>query len=387
MTAIKRDREAAVNGLRGLMLLVIVTTHYVPTSFFSGNIARPAAAVMLAVTGYFFMQILERDPRFRGGFPQRLRAAGSLLFQRHMRIWPTLAGVILLYIGLGYVDPGPTTTQIHDTWPLYLGYMGNVVKMIYEEQAFPAHFWLISAQEQFLLITLLALVVIPGDRIRAFLKVALVVGVAARFIGCLLFMPGHPALATESPFAVADALALGMLCRIAVAGRTSGTRLRRGFTLAAIATFFCWAALPNTYAVYFGLLPLLAALIGCLIILLMADEIRGHKFERAMLSWPALVVLGQMSLSLFLLHPFVNTVINLSFARITGQLTPWWLLGLIGPPSSVLVAYGYFRIVEVPIRRVRTRNSPARAAVKTANAASASKIGLDFKQPLAIRAS
>ncbi|HZC37883.1 MAG TPA: acyltransferase [Sphingomicrobium sp.] len=357
MSGIKRNRDAAVDGLRGLMLLVIVATHYLPTSFFSGNIARPAAAVMLAVTGYFFMQMVERDQRFHGRFPERCRAVGALLFQRHMRIWPTLAGVILLYVGLGFIDPGATTSQIHHTWPLYLGYMGNVVKMIYEEQAFPAHFWLISAQEQFILITLLALVLVPRDRLAIFLKGAVVVGVVGRFAGCFMFMPAHPALATETPFAVADALALGMLCGIAIAEQISRTGLRRRFTLAAIATFFGWASLPNTYAVYFGFLPLLAALVGCIIIFVMADEVRGRRFERAMLGWPGLVLLGRMSLSLFLLHPFVNTLINLSYARITGELISWWLLAIIGPPLSVLVAFGYFTAVEVPLRRLRARAS------------------------------
>ena len=359
MSAASRKRDSAVDGLRGLMLIIIVTTHYVPASFFSGNIARPAAAIMLAVTGYFFMAVVERDPRFGGGVVERCRAILSLLAQRHMRIWPTLAGVILFYVLLGFADPGTITSQIHHTWPLYLGYMGNVVKMLYEGQAFPAHFWLISAQEQFLLITLLVMVALPVDRLQPFLKGALVVGVAARFAGCLLFMPNHPALATESPFAVADALALGMLCRTAITGKISLTKLRRTFIIAAIATFFGWAALPNTYAVYFGLLPLFAALVGCIIICLMADEVRGRKFERAMLGWPALVVLGQMSLSLFLVHPLVNTLINLTFARITGELLPWWALALIGPPLSVLVAFGYFRTVEVPIRRLRARKPPA----------------------------
>jgi peptidoglycan/LPS O-acetylase OafA/YrhL len=369
MSAAARKRDSAVDGLRGLMLLIIVTTHYVPTSFFSGNIARPAAAIMLAVTGYFFMAVVERDPRFGGGLAKRCGAILSLLAQRHMRIWPTLAGVILLYVGLGFADPGPTTSQIHRTWPLYLSYMGNVVKMLYEGQAFPAHFWLISAQEQFLLIVLLVLVVIPLDRLRPLLKAALVVGVAARFVGCLLFMPDHPALATESPLAVADALALGMLCRVAISGKISLTKLRRSFTIAAIATFFGWAALPNTYAVYFGLLPLFAALVGCLVICLMADEVRGRRFERAMLSWPALVVLGQMSLSLFLLHPFVNTLINLAFARATGELMPWWMLALVGPPLSILLAYIYFRTVEVPIRRLRARKEPAKSAGRGRSAA------------------
>lgn len=361
-----QSRDAAVDGLRGLMLLIIVVTHYVPTTFFSGNIARPAAAVMLAVTGYFFMKSVEREKRLGNGLPERCAAALSLLWQRHMRVWPVVAGVILLYVLLGYVDGGATTTQIHQTWPLYLGYMGNVVKMVYEGQAFPAQFWLIGAQEQFFFAALVALVLVGPGRIKGFLQAAVLVGVAARVIGCLIWMPERPALATESPFAVADAIALGMLCRLAISGGASKTRLRRVLVGAALATFLLWASLPNTYAIYFGLMPLLAALVGCIFILYLADEVRVRRLQRAMLSWPAIVLLGQMSLSLFMLHPLVNTVLNLAFAHLFRMFMPWWALAIVGPPLSILIAYGYFRLVEVPIRRLRsTRAQRADAPIES----------------------
>jgi peptidoglycan/LPS O-acetylase OafA/YrhL len=61
-----------------------------------------------------------------------------------------------------------------------------------------------------------------------------------------------------------------------------------------------------------------------------------------------------MSLSLFLLHPLVNTLINLGYARASGELMPWWMLAAIGPPLAILIAYAYFRLVEVPIRRYRS---------------------------------
>jgi peptidoglycan/LPS O-acetylase OafA/YrhL len=351
----KSVRENAVNGLRGLMLLLIVTTHYVPSSFFSGNIARPAAAVMLAVTGYFFMSIVERDPAaFDGRLRDRVAAALRLFLNRHMRIWPVMIGVVLMYVLLGFLDPSPITTQIHGTWPLYVLYMGNVVKMIFEGAAFPAHFWLISAQEQFVTIALGACVIGGTRRLGLFLKIAIGVGVVGRVVGAMLWMPENPALATESPFAIADAVALGMLCRIAIAGGQSKTALRRRVMVGIILTTILWAAVPNTYAAYFALVPLITALIGCLFILTLADEVRVRRLNLGLLSSPSLVLLGQMSLSLFLLHPLVNTLINLGYARASGELMPWWMLAAIGPPLAILIAYAYFRLVEVPIRRYRS---------------------------------
>lgn len=349
-------RGAAVNGLRGLMLLIIVVTHYVPSAFFSGNIARPAAATMLTVTGYFFMMALERDlARFDGGAAQRLATLVRLFFTRQMRIWPVMAGVIAMYVGLGLLDPSPATTQIFKTWPLYLGYMGNVVKMIYEANAFPSHFWLVSAQEQFLLVALIFAAIGGPKRLPMLLKAAVVAGVLIRFGGAMLWMPDHPSLATETPFAVADALSLGMLCRMAIMGGQSRTSLRRAASIAIAILSIIWASIPNTYAAYFALVPAITALIGCQFILILADEVRVRRFERAMAGWPFLILLGQMSLSLFLIHPLVNTLLNLGFARVTGTLAPWWLLALVGPPLSILAAYGYYRAIEVPVRSLLQR--------------------------------
>lgn len=349
-----RVRGSAVNGLRGLMLLLIVVTHYVPSAFFSGNVARPAAATMLTVTGYFFMTVLERDlASFDGQYRDRLRTLTRLLFFRHIRIWPVMAGVVLLYVGLGFLDPSPATLQIHHTWPLYLGYMGNVVKMIFEGDAFPAHFWLIGAQEQFFLLILILTAFCGARRLPALLKVAVVAGIAARIVGAIVWMPGHPALATETPLAVADALALGMLCRMAIAGGQSRTSLRRTTGLAIAGIALLWATIPNSYAAYFGLVPALTALFGCQFILVLADEVRLRRFERVAAGWPFLILLGQMSLSLFLIHPLINTLLALGFARSTGQLAPWWLLAIVGPPLSLVAAYAYYRAVELPIARLR----------------------------------
>jgi peptidoglycan/LPS O-acetylase OafA/YrhL len=225
--------------------------------------------------------------------------------------------------------------------------------MIYEQNAFPAHFWLISAQEQFALVALAAVVMFDAKRLEMVLKAAVVLGVVGRIIGCLLWMPDHPALATENPFAIADAMALGMLCRLAVVGGQSKTRLRREIILGGLITAVLWATVPNTYASYFGLVPFMTALAGCYFILMLSDDVRSRRLQRGPLGSPILVGLGQMSLSLFLLHPLVNTLINLGYARWTGSLMPWWMLIMAGPPLSIAVAYGYFRSVEVPIRRFR----------------------------------
>lgn len=367
MTKTHQHAEAAVNGVRGITLLLIVLTHYVPTEFFSGNIARPVAAAMMVVTGYFFAMVLERqnmEPEVAAD--ARILNAIGAFFQRHLRIWPAIAGIIGIYALLGCWDGGKTTTQIHHTWPLYLAYGGNIVKMIYENEAFPAHFWLISAQEQFILLTLMVTAILGRTNLRPYLWIAVGAGVAARFGGAFLWMPDRPALATETPLAVADALALGMLIRLAFENGISRTRLRRRLMASIIIVAFFWAMMPNTYSFYFALVPLITALISCLVIVYVTDEIRGKRIEAAFLSWPFVVLLGQMSLSLFLVHPLVNTLLNIGYSELTGSVIPWWLLTIVGPPISLIAAFGYFRAVEVPLRRMRRRTRPALPALASA---------------------
>lgn len=346
----------SVDSIRGITLILIVLTHYVPNAFFSVNIARPTAAAMMVVTGYFFALVLEKSANnLKGNFKARLKAVVSLFFQRHMRIWPAIFGVILMYVALGYWDGGETTRQIHETWPLYLAYCGNVVKMIYEGQAFPAHFWLVSAQEQFLLILFIIMLMGGYARMRNILLSFVAIGVIARFVTCLLWMPDQPALATETPLAVADALSLGMLARFVVKNEMRRTRIRQQLLAAILVLTMVWASLPNLYSIYFSLVPLIAALIGCYLIMIVTDEVRVRRFAGAMRTWSFLELLGKMSLSLFLIHPLVNTLLRLGYAKITGENIDWWVLSLVGPPLSIVAAYLYFMAVEVPFRRMRRK--------------------------------
>ncbi|HEX2560228.1 acyltransferase [Phenylobacterium sp.] len=352
--------EDSVNGLRGLALLLIVTTHYVPSGLFSFNLAKPTASVLFVATGYFLTSILTRfEAQLNGGFGERARAAAAIFGLRHVRVWPVLACVIGFYVVLGLVDRGPLTSQILTTWPLYLGYMGNVPKMLFEGQAFPAHFWLISAQEQLVAIYLLVALVFGLRTLKALLWWMIPLSLGARVLGGALLMPEHPALALETPLAVADALSIGMLLGFAVRGQVSRTTLRRLAVGLGIGVLMVWAMLPNLNAVYFSLAPFGVALLACALVLTVTDELRADSVHAGLLGSPLLVVCGQMSLSLFLLHPLVNTVLTLSYPKLAGAIMPWWLLLIVGPPLSLLVSFVFFRLVEVPVRRARGLVNPA----------------------------
>lgn len=351
-TAAANDR--AIDGLRGVTLIAIVTTHFVPASFFSFNLPKPASAVLLVTAGYFLMTVLMKNAEaLNAARGVRAQTISRLLFRRHLRIWPVLALVIGMYALLAVAFPDETTRQIYRTWPLYLGYFGNVPKIIYGGQAFPAQFWLVSVQEQMILLYAILIVCVGLTRANRWLPWLVIIGIVGRFGMTLMFMPLNPALGLETPLSAVDALALGLVARLAVDQQLSRNLVRRTCMTAAVLLGLLWMMLPNLWSVYFTLVPLIVALLACALIVTMTDPLRRHRFEIGMLIYPPLVVVGQMSLTLFFTHPLISTLFRLSWARNFGNTLEWWQIAIAGPLLSLLFAFAFFRLVEVPIRRQR----------------------------------
>jgi peptidoglycan/LPS O-acetylase OafA/YrhL len=347
------SRAGAVDGLRGLAILLVVVYHYVPSHFFSFNLGKPINSILFVVAGFFFAALLLKNAEaLQASAATRLRTAGEILIRRHVRIWPALVAVVAMYGVLGLVDGGPLTQQIWTTWPYYLTYTGYIPRWAYEATAFPSHLWVVSAQETLLALLGGGLAVFGLPKVRATLWVFVVAGIAARLAGTLMFMPHYPALALETPFAVLDPLALGMLARFGMDRSTLRSRLRRRIAMGLLAAIALWVVLPNWNSSYFTLTPLIAALATTLVMVLSADRVRGRGIGRAGLAAPWLVFLGRLSLPLFLLHPLVNTVLRLVFTQTTGVEMPWWLLFAVGPCLSILAAWGFHRVVEEPLKRL-----------------------------------
>lgn len=359
-------RSSAIVGLRGLTVIAIMAHHYMPADFFSFNVAKAFNALLIAIGGYFFAGFMLRESKNldSGSVVDRTCAVGRLVARQVLRVWPMLAFVIALYVGLAFVDGGRLTTQILSTWWLYLIDLGNVPKVVYGAEAFPAHFWTVAAQDQVILIVGLSMIATGLAGLRRALPWMIVGGLAARVAAILAFMPDSPALALEMPWSVFDIACVGMLARLAIEDPTVRGRARRNAYTGSLLIGLAWMALPNTNAAFYGLVPLCLALLAVGLVLTATDDMRADGLSRA-ICHPALNFLGTIALSLFFLHPFVNTVLVLSWPHLTGAPIAWWAFAIVGPALAIPSAWAMHVLIERPLLSARL---PRTAGVRLATA-------------------
>lgn len=349
-------RSDALNGVRGIAVIAIMAHHYLPPDFFTFNVAKAFNALLITIGGYFFASaILNEAPALSPETTVGVRAgaAGRLLARQMLRVWPLLAFMVLLYVALALVDGGELTRQILSTWWLYLLEMGNVPKLIYGGRAFPAHFWTIAAQDQVLLMLALILTLGGTRALRRALPAMIVGGFSVRLAAILLFMPTHPAWALEMPYSVVDVACLGVLARFAVDDAGSRGRVRRIAYTTSVLTALVWVILPNTDAAFYSLAPACLSSLAVGVVLTATDPRRSAALASSALASRPIVFLGTIGLSIFFLHPFVNTLVLLAWPKVFGSTMPWWLFAAACPGLAILGAWGMHTVLERPLMGMR----------------------------------
>ncbi len=69
----------------------------------------------------------------------------------------------------------------------------------------------------------------------------------------------------------------------------------------------------------------------------------GSPFARRLLEARPVLWLGKVSFSLYLVHAPILATLAFSFGD-----ERWWLVGIVGVPLSLLIAAGFFQLVERP---------------------------------------
>lgn len=349
------QRDDAVNGVRAIAVVAIMAHHHMPPDFFSFNVAKAFNALVIATGAYFFAGAVlgEGLALNDASMSVRARACARLIGRQIVRTWPLVAFTVALYVALGFVDGGALTRQVHRTWWLYLLEMGNVPKLLYGDQAFPGHLWVIAAQNQVAILIAMLMLATNLKTLERALPAIILAGFTLRLALTIAFMPGHPAWALEGAWSVVDVVGIGMLARFALQHENTRGGLRRTAWTSTVLAILLWVVLPNWNATYYALAPLIITMASVGAIMTVTDAARRARSSASLLCHPVPVFIGKMGLCLFLTHPFVNTVIVLAWPKLTGSIIPWWGLAALGPALSFPFAWLVHIHVERPTIALR----------------------------------
>ena len=361
-------RDAALDGLRGVAILLVFIFHY------GGGLrsANPAVRALgyltetgwtgvilfFALSGFLITGSLwdSRDER------DVLR---NFYARRVLRIFPLYYAVVLIAL-VASVARGNRLAELSPVL-LYAGFLQNlpglVTTALQPVSPLPLfHLWSLAVEEQFYLLWP-ALVLFSGSRSRAF-NLSLWIVALSEIFRILTHLPIVPAefAATLDPFLLTHAgtLALGAALAFAMRGpqiefveRWAATAFWSGLALYLLAS---WRS--GTF--YLALYPqftigLLGVGIASTAIIPLAMR---TGYLRTILSSPPLRFLGRISYGFYVLHIFIEPMIDVlggSVAHATSGARYQLARFVIAFPLTVLLATLSYYFFELPILRYKRR--------------------------------
>lgn len=326
-TAADHDRIPALDGLRGIAVLLVMIYHFSYAWIFSASPVDTAYArlsgagwmgvdLFFVLSGFLITGILA-DSREREGY------FSSFYARRVLRIFPLYYAFVLLVVPLSaYLlpgDPGPQVAALHAKSGWYLGYAVNL--MVALEGAWKsavlhtAHLWSLAVEEQFYLVWPPLVLLLSRRALIRTSIVLLSVAFTARIV--LIAAGTDPIAPYVLPFARMDALLMGALVALAmrelggIAPLARGApRVLAGAGLVAAAVLASapprqsWAS-PWMQTV--GFTAIAAFFAALLVTAVSADSSsRWGRFLRA----PSLRTFGKYSYALYIFHPLVLGVLQ-----------------------------------------------------------------------------
>jgi len=325
-TAADHDRIPALDGLRGIAVLLVILYH---SSYASALSASPVDAayarlsgagwmgvdLFFVLSGFLITGILD-DSRGRDGY------FSSFYARRFLRIFPLYYAFVLLVLPLsarllaGNLAPDVAELRAKSGW--YLGYAVNFLVVLHDgwKATVPhtSHLWSLAVEEQFYLIWPPLVFLLPR---RALIRAsAALVGVALAARTVLLAAGIGPVVAYVLPFTRMDALLMGALVALGMRELGSVAPLARhaprvliGAGLVAAASLATgsprlgWTA-PWVQTI--GFTAIAAFFAAALVTAVAAD---GSSRWGRILRAPWLRTFGKYSYALYIFHPLVLAVL------------------------------------------------------------------------------
>lgn len=320
-----------LDGLRGVAVLAVLASHWVPQANRFGHVGLAGVYVFFVLSGFLITSILLDAREAREAGKLTLGAALRTFFGRRvLRIFPAyyfaLIGSVLLW-----------PTMFSADLPWNLAYLGNMRAVLLGKTTSINHFWSLAVEEQFYLFWPFVVLLLP--RRDLFKAVAIAVVISPMWRCAAIAMGWRHIVYTYPVWSNLDSIGLGALLAI---GRRSEPDESSWVQLAGQLGGILWAACGIATYVYLGgfrlsrpgpiyaaifvVYPLAVSLAGVYIVARAASASRPTADSRDVLArvlgWRPLRAVGTISYGVYVYHFFVQGMVDLTTIHLTGHRLP-----------------------------------------------------------------
>ena len=365
------ERVLALDGLRGLMTVFVVVSHYfaeLPGGVSALMFGWVGVDMFFVLSGYLVGKLILEKSRHTNFF--------SVFYARRtLRIIPAYVVTVLVVSGLMAIcDPAwsgapfafPLWSYLSFSQPFFMISTGTI----------GAHWlaptWTLALEEHFYLLAPLIIVMAPRRLLPWLLGAVTVLAVVVRLTLHQLY-PDNPMPALVLLPSRADLLCLGILAAVAMTSwKVAWERFDFALRLTPILALVTILGLKGLGGAFADALIPLAMAVGCtsFLLALVRDAPEAKRFKG-----PLLRFFGDKSYCIYLTHiPVLGLMHGLILGQRPALETPaQWAVSLAALPICVLVGWGMTKLIEEPLTRYGRswRWSDARRQSKLGPAAAA----------------
>ncbi|MFO0627071.1 MAG: acyltransferase [Polyangiales bacterium] len=354
------DHAPALDGVRGLAVLLVVVHHWEVWPHAPIDLGLLGVRLFFVLSGFLITNILLQGRDFIDAGETTLGAFAKAFYaRRFLRLLPLYYATLA---ALWAVDASGVRSAI--LWHAAHG-TNLLVARSHRWIGYPSHFWSLSVEEQFYLLWVWVIALTPRRVLPWVLGVVIAAGPAWR-AGAMLGGLGRFAALYLLPGCL-DALGVG--ASLAYLHRTRGAwrdHIAHGMAIAGALVFaLATLATRGADATTFG--RLLAGTKGTAIALLLGAFVRVCTREKGALvqamSWRPLAWLGRVSYAVYVIHPMAYFGLREHLPSVGGAGARWALASAI----TLGFAAASWRWFEGPLNAQKSRfpYRPTRAAAST----------------------